>query len=146
MPWTPSLRIALAGMAFLAGASTPMRDPVAAAGLASTSAMHDGQLVYTRICQACHMADARGGATAGIAIPALAGNPRLADPRYMIDIMMAGRAGMPWFSDMLTPAQMAAVATYVRSHFNDYRDPVTEDQVKRAFVAPPDREHCDCSM
>lgn len=146
MAWALLSRMTLAGMAVLAGASVPVPAPVAAAGLVGTAAMHEGQQVYTRICQACHMADARGGATAGAAIPALAGNPRLADPRFTIDILMKGRGGMPWFSDMLTPAQMAAVATYVRSHFNDYRDPVTEDQVKRAYVAPQVREHCDCSM
>ncbi len=91
----------------------------------------EGKQVYEQICQACHMADAKGGAGAGAAIPALAGNPHLADPDFMINILLKGRGGMPWFTDLLTPAQMAAVITYVRSHFNSYGDVVTEDQVKR---------------
>jgi mono/diheme cytochrome c family protein len=90
----------------------------------------EGRQVYEQICQACHMADAKGGGGAGAVIPALAGNANLADPNFMINILLKGRGGMPWFTDILTPAQMAAVITYVRSHFNNYGDAVTEEQVK----------------
>lgn len=89
-----------------------------------------GKQVYEQICQACHMADAKGGDAAGAKIPALAGNANLADPNFMINILLKGQGGMPWFTDILTPAQMAAVITYVRSHFNSYGDAVTEEQVK----------------
>ncbi|KPF92296.1 alcohol dehydrogenase [Novosphingobium sp. AAP83] len=91
----------------------------------------EGREVYEQICQACHMADAKGGSGAGAAIPALAGNPRLADKDFGTTILLKGRGGMPWFSDILTPEQMAAVLTYVRSHFNDYKDPVTVADIER---------------
>jgi len=104
----------------------------------------DGKKVYEQICQACHMADAKGGGGAG-AIPALANNPRLADPQYPITMLLKGRGGMPWFSDMLTPAQMAAVITYVRSHFNNYTDPVTEADVRKLATKTPKAEGCECT-
>lgn len=91
----------------------------------------EGRQVYEQICQACHMADAKGGSGAGAAIPALAGNPRLADKDFGTTILLKGRGGMPWFSDILTQEQMAAVLTYVRSHFNDYQDPVTVADIER---------------
>jgi len=90
----------------------------------------EGKQVYETICQACHMADAKGGGSTGAAIPALADNAHLASKDFIVDILLKGRGGMPWFNDLLTPEQMAAVATYVRSHFNKYPDPVTEADVK----------------
>jgi mono/diheme cytochrome c family protein len=91
----------------------------------------EGKDVYEQICQACHMADAKGGGGAGAVIPALAGNPSLADKDFGTTILLNGRGGMPWFSDILTQEQMAAVLTYVRSHFNDYKDPVTVADIQR---------------
>jgi len=100
-------------------------------GPSSVEVGGEGKEVYETICQACHMADAKGGDGAGAAIPALAGNANLADKDMVVGILLKGRGGMPWFNDLLTPAQIAAVATYVRSHFNSYADPVTEADVKR---------------
>ncbi|WP_374576260.1 cytochrome c [Phenylobacterium sp.] len=88
-----------------------------------------GEEVYRTVCQACHMADAKGAQGAG-AFPALAGNPRLAAAAYPIVMIERGKAGMPSFSDMLTPAQVAEVVGYIRTHFgNAYADPVTEADV-----------------
>lgn len=88
----------------------------------------DGAALYQRLCQACHMADARGNA--GL-VPALARNPRLADPGYPIDRVLRGRGAMPWFGRTLTAAQVAAVVTYVRQHFgNQHTAAVTEAEVK----------------
>jgi mono/diheme cytochrome c family protein len=101
----------------------------------------EGRQVYEQVCQACHMADAKGGGGAGASIPALAANPKLADKTYIIELLLKGRGGMPWFTDMLTPAQMAAVSTYVRGHFNDYPDPVTEADV-RAAASQAECETC----
>ena len=97
----------------------------------------EGKQVYEEICQACHMADAKGGGGAGAVIPALAGNPKLADKDYPITMLLKGRAGMPWMTDILTHKQMAAVITYVRSHFNTYPDVVTEADIDRVATAPP---------
>jgi mono/diheme cytochrome c family protein len=45
-------------------------------------------------------------------------------------MVVKGQGAMPWFYDTLTPAQIAAVVTYVRSHFgNRYSKPVSEAEV-----------------
>ncbi len=88
-----------------------------------------GEEVYRQICQSCHMADAKGATGAG-AVPALAGDPRLAVPAFGVAMVVKGQGAMPWFYDTLTPAQIAAVVTYVRSHFgNRYSKPVSEAEV-----------------
>jgi mono/diheme cytochrome c family protein len=89
-----------------------------------------GEEVYHQVCQACHMADAMGGKGAA-AIPALAKNSKLAEPGYPIGMIVQGRGAMPALTDLLSPAQIAAVVTYVRTHFgNSYKKPVTEADVK----------------
>ena len=89
-----------------------------------------GEQVYQQVCQACHMADGKGGIGAGH-IPALAKNPKLEEPGYPIGMILQGRGAMPPLGDMLSPAQIAAVVTYVRGHFgNRYRGAVKEDDVK----------------
>ena len=76
------------------------------------------------------MADAKGGSGAAT-IPALAKNPRLADAGYPVGMILQGRGAMPALSDLLSPAQIAGVVTYIRTHFgNNYRKPVTEADVK----------------
>ena len=43
---------------------------------------------------------------------------------------------MPPLTDMLAPAQIAAVVTYVRTHFgNNYPAPVTAEDVQRLSKA-----------
>jgi len=89
-----------------------------------------GEQVYKQVCQACHMADAKGGQGAGM-IPALAKNPKLAEAGYPIGMILQGRGAMPPLTDLLNPAQIAGVVTYVRTHFgNSYKKPVTEADVK----------------
>jgi mono/diheme cytochrome c family protein len=95
-----------------------------------TSPPVTGEQVYQQVCQACHMADANGGIGAG-AIPALAKNPKLSEPGYPIGMIVLGRGAMPPLTDLLKPAQIAAVVTYIRTHFgNSYEKPVTEADVK----------------
>ena len=90
-----------------------------------------GEQVYVQVCQACHMADARGG-TGAATIPALASNPRMAVAGYPITMILKGRGAMPPLADLLTPAQIAAVTGYVRTHFgNTYSAAVTQDDVAR---------------
>ena len=89
-----------------------------------------GEQVYQQVCQACHMANARGGKGAAM-IPALAKNPKLEEPGYPIGMILQGRGAMPPLTDLLKPAQIATVVTYVRTHFgNSYKKPVTEADVK----------------
>jgi mono/diheme cytochrome c family protein len=113
-----ALACALPALADEPGAYTAQKAPVT------------GEEVYHQICQSCHMAGALG-ATGAATIPALAHNPRLATPEFVVVTVLKGRGAMPWFDDMLDPAQIAAVATYVRTHFgNAYPVPVTVAQVK----------------
>jgi mono/diheme cytochrome c family protein len=105
-----------------------------AGGTTNVAISQEGARIYQQICQACHMADARGGGGAGTGIPGLADNPRLADKAYAIEILVTGRGGMPWFTDILSPAQIAAVLTHVRSQFNAYPDAVTVAEVEAAIA------------
>ena len=107
----------------------------AGAGTAVAPKPVTGEEVYSQVCQACHMADAKGGVGAGT-IPALAKNPKLEEPSYVVAMITQGRGAMPSLTDILSPAQIAAVATYVRSHFgNHYRGAVKEEDVK-AMLGP----------
>jgi mono/diheme cytochrome c family protein len=100
-----------------------------------------GEQVYKTVCQACHMADAKGGSGAGT-IPALAKNPNLAASGYPVMIVANGKGGMPWFRDILKPEQIANVVNYVRTHFgNDYKDAVKADEVAQMMPPPPVGAH-----
>ncbi|SDD20776.1 Cytochrome c, mono-and diheme variants [Sphingomonas sp. YR710] len=97
----------------------------------ATAGGSGGEQVYREICQACHMAHAEGGTGAGN-VPALAANPHLADPDFVLNRLLRGQGGMPAFVGMLSSEQVAAVAGYVRTHFgNDYAKPVSVEDVKR---------------
>lgn len=92
--------------------------------------MQGGEAVYRGVCQGCHMADARGASGAGF-YPALASNPKLAEPGYVLSMVMNGHRGMPPFRGQFTNAQAADVVNFVRSHFgNRYKDKVTEKDVQ----------------
>ncbi len=109
---------------------------VLAAAPALAQAPMAGEQVYVQVCQACHMADARGGSGAAT-IPALAKDPRLAEPGYPVFMILQGRGAMPPLGDMLSPAQIAGVVTYIRTHFgNRYGKPVTEAEVKAMAGIP----------
>ncbi len=85
--------------------------------------------VYRHVCQACHMPDGRG-ASGAATIPALANDPRLKGAAYPVTVILHGKGAMPWFGRSLKPAEVAAVAQYIRTHFgNDYSAPVTEKDV-----------------
>jgi mono/diheme cytochrome c family protein len=97
----------------------------------TTASSTTGEATYREICQACHMAQAQGGTGAG-GVPALAANPHLADPDFVLERLVKGKGGMPAFAGMLTPEQIAGVAGYVRTHFgNAYPAPVTPEDAKR---------------
>jgi mono/diheme cytochrome c family protein len=63
----------------------------------------EGKDLYEQICQACHMADAKGGRWhrgSG------AGGQHLADKAFAIGTVWNGRGGMPRFGALLSPAQV----------------------------------------
>jgi mono/diheme cytochrome c family protein len=128
------MRLALSGALLTAAAGPAFADEPGPGGSKPIVPV-TGEQVYRTVCQACHMADGNGAVGAG-AFPALAHNPRLGSPAYPIVMVVKGRAGMPGFTDLLSPAQMAAVITYVRTSFgNNYPTPVTAAEV--AALAGP---------
>lgn len=144
MGWSSLLAMAGASAIVFAAVSGQAQD-VSGGGSSAAPTSGDGKQVYEEICQACHMADAKGGGGAGAEIPALAGNPKLKDPKFIVTILLKGRGGMPWFTDMLSPAQMAAVSTYVRGHFNSYPDPISEGDVKAIAASLDAPGKADCN-
>ena len=96
---------------------------------AEPAAPHPGEKVYREVCQACHMANAKGAEGAG-RITGLAGNSNLAYPEYPISIVTGGKGAMPWFRGQLSDQQIADVIGYVRTHFgNKYKGKVTAAMV-----------------
>lgn len=100
----------------------------------------DGKQIYEQVCQACHMADAKGAVGAG-KYPALARDPALASRQFMALTVLVGRRNMPAFGTKhaigfggpaltLSNEQIAAVVNYVRSNFgNEYKDRLTPQEV-----------------
>ncbi len=96
-----------------------------------------GETTYREVCQACHMADAKGAVGAG-RIASLAGNRNLEFPEYPIGVVTGGKGPMPWFRGELTDQQIADVIGYVRTHFgNHYRGKVTAAMVAETGVPVP---------
>jgi mono/diheme cytochrome c family protein len=77
-----------------------------------------GEAIYRSVCAGCHMPDGRGASGAGT-YPSLAGDPRLAAFGYATGVVLKGRKAMPPFGDSLTNEQVAAVVSYICSHFGN---------------------------
>jgi cbb3-type cytochrome c oxidase subunit III len=104
-----------------------------------------GSQIFAAKCAACHQAAGQGTS----AYPPLAGNPDVvaADPKAMIATIVNGRSGpltangttfngkMPTWRGQLSNADIAAVATYVRSAWTNKASAVTEQQVAAAGTA-----------
>jgi mono/diheme cytochrome c family protein len=89
----------------------------------------DGGALFAHVCQACHMADAKGATGAGT-YPPLADDPKLESGAYPVSVVVQGLRGMPPVGRMMTDAQVAAVVNWVRTHFgNHYDDAVTAGDV-----------------
>jgi mono/diheme cytochrome c family protein len=88
-----------------------------------------GEAIYHSVCAGCHMPDGKG-ATGAATYPSLAADEKLAEPAYPIHHVLQGRKAMPPFSRALTDTQVAAVVTYVRTHFgNRFAGAVTAAEV-----------------
>lgn len=101
-----------------------------------------GEALFATRCATCHQATGQGTDT----YPPLAGNSVItaADPSAMIAVIVNGKSGpltvngktfnstMPTWKGQLTNADIASVATYVRSAWGNNASSVTEDQVATA--------------
>ena len=75
-----------------------------------------GEAIYRSVCAGCHMPDGRGAHGAGT-YPSLVDDPRLAVSSYPLGVVLHGRSAMPPFGHSLTNEQVAAVVSYIRTHF-----------------------------
>ena len=80
-----------------------------------------GAAIYGSVCASCHMPRGQGAVGAGV-YPALAGDPRVASARYVIERVLLGRGAMPGFGRTLSDQQVAAVAAYVQARFGGVAD------------------------
>ena len=101
-----------------------------------------GAALFAAKCATCHQSLGQGTDV----YPPLAGNPVVAaaDPSAMIGVIVNGRSGpltvngktyngqMPTWKGTLSNADIASVATYVRSSWGNNASPVTEEQVSGA--------------
>ncbi len=101
-----------------------------------------GAGLFAAKCSACHQTAGQGTDM----YPPLAGNPVVTagDPSTMIAVIVNGRTGplsvngktfngqMPTWKGQLTNADIASVATYVRSSWGNNASPVTESEVAAA--------------
>jgi len=108
-------------------ASGVTEQQVAAAGTPVLSAV--GASVYAAKCAACHGASGQGGGRG--TFPALAHNTvvNASDAAGMIGVIEHGRSMMPSWKGQLSAADIAAVATFVRSAWGNSAGPVTEQDV-----------------
>lgn len=111
-----------------------------AAGGAAAATGPAGDQVFTQNCASCHQAKGQGLPGA---FPPLAGNPVVTgDPKKLIGIVENGLTGqisvnggsfngaMPAWKGKLSPAEIAAVVTYIRTSWGNHASPVSEAQVK----------------
>lgn len=130
--------LAAAGGLALAAFGTALgkaSDPASTGSFGSSSRLlqQDGEAIYRAICQGCHMPEGEGAEGAGAGYPALADNELLEGAGYPIYLVLHGQNAMPPFGGYLDDSQVAAVVTYIRTHFgNDYTEPVTSDDVAAA--------------
>ena len=77
-----------------------------------------GEAIYRSVCAGCHMPDGRGASGAGT-YPSLADDPRLAVPELPDRCGAERPEGHAAIRRGLTNEQVAAVVTYIRSHFGN---------------------------
>jgi mono/diheme cytochrome c family protein len=120
---------------------TVWKQPPASAAVAvaePTGPTDPGEQTFQTVCAACHQANAQGLPGA---FPPLAGSDWVAsDPETPIRVLIAGLSGPitvkgAQFNSMMPPPpglddeKIAAVLTYVRSHFENKASAVTKEQV-----------------
>jgi glucose dehydrogenase/cytochrome c553 len=88
----------------------------------------DGQQIYASAgCSGCHGQRGNGGIGA-----AFRNNGNLDDTQLTLDQILWGGEKMPAFADQLSDAEIAAVASYIRTSFDNSFGPVVPQQVADA--------------
>ncbi|MBN3724622.1 c-type cytochrome [Burkholderia sp. Ac-20379] len=117
------------------------RDETISAALAHQQVASEGAQIYLDRCAGCHRSNGQG---AGVAFPALAGNPVLqtADPTSAIHIVLAGGRQpatatapsaftMGPLNTVLDDRQVAAVVSFVQTAWGNQGGPATVKQVAK---------------
>ena len=129
------MRAAMRPAVFFAATSLAIAGAVAAEPVLSPGfrfSEQTGEALYSNACQACHMGNGEGAMGAG-RYPALAKNPKLEPADHATYVVLHGQNAMPAVGRLMTDEQVAAVVNYIRTHFgNDYKDPMTAEEVKKA--------------
>lgn len=110
--------LAAGGLAMLS-----MSAPGAAA--ANTELLERGEDLYGSLCVACHLESGQGNPPT---FPALRGNDNLADAELIVLNIHEGREAMPPFPN-LDSEELAAIASYIRSAWDNDFGAVTADEV-----------------
>jgi mono/diheme cytochrome c family protein len=110
------------------------------AKVASQESAVDGAQVYQANCASCHQAQGEG--LPGAFPPLAASEWVIGEARIPVKILLKGLTGpitvkgqsyngvMPSFEAVLNDAEIAAVVTYIRSHWGNQVNEVGESQVK----------------
>lgn len=109
----------------------------------------NGEEIYTANCVACHQATGIG--IPGV-FPPLAGSEWvLGKDSILVQIILHGISGnisvkgatyngsMPTFKEKFSDAELAALTTFLRSHWENATDPVTPETVQAQRTATQDR-------
>lgn len=130
---------------------TGLAAALALAALApGTASAQNGEQLFTTRCAACHQADASG--LPGMFPPLSQSELVNGDPGRVIKIVLHGLEGdvevkgetyngvMPPWGAALNDAEVAALLTYVRSHFGNKSSAVTAPQVAKIRAANASRK------
>jgi mono/diheme cytochrome c family protein len=121
-----------AGWSAVAVDGTLIETAEAAAGAGAADALSAEELaargadVYAIYCAACHQADGRGNIG-----PGLISNARVGDAVFVARQIRDGLGEMPGFGMVLSLQDMAAVATFVRTHFGNAFGPMAPADFER---------------
>lgn len=88
-----------------------------------------GEEVYRANCVSCHQLSGQGTSV----FPALAGGELVIDedPTAALNIIVHGRGEMPSFGDTLSDEEIAAVASYIRTAWENDASVVSVEQVQQ---------------
>ncbi|WP_375055956.1 c-type cytochrome [Zobellella sp. DQSA1] len=96
-------------------------------GSGLAQAGNEGEQLFQQNCMACHQTQGQGIPGA---FPALADNPLVQGNReQLLKVVLHGRGGMPAFAQSLPDHKIAAILSYVRSHWGNEAGAIAELEV-----------------